>query len=112
MYQKAVPPTDSELNYPFVSWFYTRAVLRHTALLSAIWTAKGWGPLAFSIMLQSGLPGLRVTLSEDRRTPSSKRISYNSLERHTIITGITRATIANSLSQPHLEFRLPCVSDR
>ena len=93
---------DNEINYPFVSWFYTRAVLNHASLLASIWTAKGWGPLAFSIMLQSGLSGLRSSLDESRATSvPKKRISYNSLERHTIITGITRAAIANILQQAH-----------
>ncbi|KAJ3559110.1 hypothetical protein NM688_g536 [Phlebia brevispora] len=102
MYQRASPSSDQERNYPFVSWFYTRAVLKHTALLFAIWTAKGWGPLAFTIMLQSGLPALSATLQEENRGSNvKKRISYNTLERHAIITGITRASISNTLAQAH-----------
>lgn len=100
MYQKTSPP-DGENNHAFVSWFYARSVLRHTALLFAIWTAKGWGPLAFRIMLQTGMSTLTSTLSQDGTPDRSKRISYNSLERHAIITGITRAAISNLLAQAH-----------
>lgn len=93
---------DSENNYPFVSWFYTRAVLKHASLLFAVWTAKGWGPLAFTIMLQSGITMLSATLPEEGRgTNARKRISYNTLERHAIITGITRASISAILAQAH-----------
>ena len=102
MYGKAAPPMDNEINYPFVSWLYARAVLRHTALVFSIWAAKGWGPLAFTIMLQSGLSAVPGMLSEESKSSTaSKRVSYNTLERHTIISGVTRATITSILAQAH-----------
>lgn len=103
MYSRATPPADPETNYSFVAWLYTRAVLRHTSLLLAIWASKGWGPLAFSTLLHGGTATLPPTLTQESDSASngSKRVSYNSAERLTSITGITRFTISSILSQVH-----------
>ncbi|KAJ4469401.1 transport protein Trs120 or TRAPPC9 TRAPP II complex subunit-domain-containing protein [Lentinula edodes] len=64
-----VPPSEVE-NYQYLSYLYCCCVLRHTSLLFAIWSAKGWGPLAFTTMLQPGpTPYLPPTLSHSESIP-------------------------------------------
>jgi trafficking protein particle complex subunit 9 len=103
LYYKFTPNSDAENSYPFVSWFYTRAVLRHTSLLYAIWSAKGWGQLAFSTLLQTGLSVPPPTLTEDTHSSSRKlkRMSYSAFQRLTIASGISRSMIADVLAQAH-----------
>ncbi|KAI0093921.1 TRAPP II complex [Irpex rosettiformis] len=102
LYYRATPPSDTESGYAFVSWFYSRAVLRYTTLLYAIWSAKGWGQLAFATLLNTGLGVFPPTLTNG--APSSqnaKRSSYGAFERLTVATGITRGLIADVLAQVH-----------
>ena len=94
LYSKAASPSDGETNFPILASLYSRAVLRHSISLYAIWSAKGWGLHAFTQMLRPGLaspiePGADKTSSEA------------ALERLTSITGIARSSIAAVLSQAH-----------
>ncbi|GLB34932.1 putative transport protein Trs120 or TRAPPC9, TRAPP II complex subunit [Lyophyllum shimeji] len=89
------PTGDGEPNYSLLSYLYTCCVLRHASLLFATWSAKGWGPLAFTTMLQPGpKPYLPPTLSQDEN-------NWANLERLSSISGISRSSIANILSQVH-----------
>ncbi|KAI0797912.1 TRAPP II complex [Abortiporus biennis] len=99
IYFKATP-ADAETDYAHLSHLYVRAVLRHVALLSAIWSTKGWGPLAFKAMLQPGVSHLSQT-SAQQTGKGEKRLSTANLERLSLITGITRCSIAAILSQAH-----------
>lgn len=92
---------DGEVNYALLSYLYSRAVLRHTSLLYSIWSGKGWGPLAFSAMLQYGLTSLPPVLAQETSSSSERRLAFSGLERLTSITGISRATIAATLTQAH-----------
>ncbi|KAE9396079.1 hypothetical protein BT96DRAFT_1041682 [Gymnopus androsaceus JB14] len=90
-----VPPSDPE-NYPLLSYLYCCCVLRQTSLLFAIWSAKGWGPLAFTTMLQPGpTPYLPPTLTHSEST------TWANLERLSSISGISRAAISSLLAQVH-----------
>ncbi|KAF7323014.1 hypothetical protein HMN09_00081100 [Mycena chlorophos] len=89
-------PVDGEHNYSLLSYMYCRAVLRQASLLFAIWSAKGWGPLAFSTMLQPGpSPYLPPTMASDGAA------SWANLERLSSLSGISRATISTVLTQVH-----------
>ncbi|KAF5391257.1 hypothetical protein D9757_001865 [Collybiopsis confluens] len=90
-----IPPSDPE-HYPFLSYLYCCCVLRHVSLLFAIWSAKGWGPLAFTTMLQPGpTPYLPPTLSHSEST------SWANLERLSSLSGISRSAISSLLAQVH-----------
>ncbi|THH33843.1 hypothetical protein EUX98_g252 [Antrodiella citrinella] len=99
LYAKAPTASDSDVDYPILAYLYARAILRHTSLLFSIWSGKGWGPLAFSIMLQYGLTSLPPVLGRDNK--AENRLSFSGLERLTSITGISRASIAATLTQAH-----------
>lgn len=94
LYSKAAAPSDGEMNYPILAGLYSRAVLRHSISLYAVWSAKGWGLHAFSQMLQ---PGLTSPLEAG----GDKTATEAALERLTAITGISRASIAAVLAQAH-----------
>ena len=80
--------------HSLLAFLYCNCVLRQASLLFAVWSAKGWGPLAFTTMLQPGpRPYLPPTLSADA--------DWLNLERLTIITGIARSTISGVLTQLH-----------
>ncbi|KDQ60798.1 hypothetical protein JAAARDRAFT_31778 [Jaapia argillacea MUCL 33604] len=88
--------SDGDSHLPLLVHLHTCAVLRHTALLFAVWSAKGWGPLAFTTMLQPGSsPYLPPTLSHDHST------SDINLERLSSLSGISRSQIAVVLAQAH-----------
>ncbi|KAJ4474536.1 TRAPP II complex [Lentinula lateritia] len=90
-----VPPSEVE-NYQYLSYLYCCCVLRHTSLLFAIWSAKGWGPLAFTTMLQPGpTPYLPPTLSHSEST------TWANLERLSSMSGIPRTTVSSLLAQVH-----------
>ena len=102
MYAKAPSTADGEVNYSLISYLHSRAILRHTSLLYSIWSGKGWGPLAFNTLLQSGFNSLPPALAENpNKTGLDKRLTFSGLERLTSITGISRATIAATLAQAH-----------
>ncbi|KAK7054867.1 hypothetical protein VNI00_003330 [Paramarasmius palmivorus] len=86
---------EGEQNQALLSYLYCCSVLRHSSLLFAVWSAKGWGPLAFTTMLQPGpTPYLPPTVTQDARDPCS-------LERLSIISGVSRSAIANVAAQAH-----------
>jgi hypothetical protein len=97
MYYKATPPTsDTEQNHFYLAYLYCTAVIRQTSLFFSVWSAKGWGPLAFTTMLQ---PGASTYLP-----PTLSHAEHNTLlnlERLSSVTGISRATIAGLLAQVH-----------
>ncbi|KAG6879987.1 hypothetical protein C0992_008580 [Termitomyces sp. T32_za158] len=89
------PTSEGDPNYSLLSYLYTSCVLRHSFFLFAIWSAKGWGPLALTAMLQPGpKPYLPPTLSKDGN-------SWAHLERLSSVSGISRGSIASILSQFH-----------
>lgn len=95
LYYKS-PTADGEPNYPLLSYLYTSCVLRHSSFLFAIWSAKGWGPLAFTTMLQPA-PTLHLppTLFIDE---NARGVSF---ERLSSISGISRWSITAVLAQVH-----------
>ncbi|KAG6814362.1 hypothetical protein H0H92_010948 [Tricholoma furcatifolium] len=94
LYYKS-PTSEGDPNYSLLSYLYTSCILRHSSLLFAVWSAKGWGPLAFTAMLQPGpKPYLPPTISKDEN-------SWAHLERLSSTSGISRASIASTLSQIH-----------
>ncbi|KAJ7940592.1 TRAPP II complex [Mycena leptocephala] len=95
LYQRS-PAVDGEHNYSLLAYLYSCAVLRQASLLFSIWSAKGWGPLAFSTMLQPGpTPYLPPTLSHEGLT------SWANLERLSTLSGISRSNISSVLAQVH-----------
>ncbi|KAL0581718.1 hypothetical protein V5O48_000300 [Marasmius crinis-equi] len=70
-----------------------------TILVLDAWAAGqglGWGPMAFTTMLQSGpTPYLPPTVTQETRN------SWSKLERLSIISGISRYSISNALSPAH-----------
>ncbi|KAJ6630827.1 TRAPP II complex [Mycena sp. CBHHK59/15] len=90
------PAVDGEHNYSLLAYLYSCAVLRQASLLFSVWSAKGWGPLAFSTMLQPGpAPYLPPTISHDGLT------SWANLERLSTISGVSRSSISAVLAQVH-----------
>ncbi|KAJ7343441.1 TRAPP II complex [Mycena albidolilacea] len=95
LYQR-FPGGDGEHNYSLLAYLYSCAVLRQASLLFSIWSAKGWGPVAFGTMLQPGpTPYLPPTLSHEGLT------SWANLERLSSLSGIPRASISAVLAQVH-----------
>ncbi|KAI6022691.1 TRAPP II complex [Pisolithus marmoratus] len=92
LYLKSASP-ETARDYSLLALVYVTAVLRQASLLFCVWSSKGWGALAFASMLQP-----------EPTSYLQKIISDNSvvgLERLSVITGITRGQIANTLSQAH-----------
>ncbi|KAI0928535.1 hypothetical protein AcW1_005748 [Taiwanofungus camphoratus] len=112
LYYKSTPSSEPETTYSLLAHLYTQSILRHTSLLFAVWTAKGWGPLAFSTMLHPGAnlyldsfmsagadsSAATVTVTTNG---SNSRTTFADLERLTTITGIPRVLIASTLAQVH-----------
>lgn len=73
---------------------YTDCVLRHTQLLFAIWSGKGWGSAAFQTLLNAKLPPIFKSA-----TPSEA-----DMFRMSMITNISRSQIATTLAQAHGPF--------
>ncbi|PBK78204.1 hypothetical protein ARMSODRAFT_947080 [Armillaria solidipes] len=83
-------------HHSLVAYLYCCCVLRHSSLLFSVWSAKGWGPLAFTTMLQPGTtPYLPPTISYEDRN------SWSHLERLSSISGISRISIASVIAQAH-----------
>jgi len=92
LYHKT-PAPEGEQVHSLLALLYCTCVLRQSSLLFAIWSAKGWGPLAFTTMLHPGpRPYIPPTLTDN---------DWFTLERLTSLSGISRSTIANVLSQLH-----------
>lgn len=96
MYSKIVPGHDQDQQYPFLTYLYITCVLRHTSLLYSVWSAKGWGPVAFTTLVDPGpTPRIPPTLSHP------DQLSFVNLERLSITSGIKRSQISEVLSQAH-----------
>ncbi|ETW85889.1 hypothetical protein HETIRDRAFT_42700 [Heterobasidion irregulare TC 32-1] len=98
LYSKAVPSSssDAEQRLDILAYLYSTAVLRQTSLFFATWSAKGWGPLAFTAMLHPGpLPYIPPTLAyAEYNTPANR-------DRLSSISGITASHISVILAQAH-----------
>ncbi|TDL27497.1 hypothetical protein BD410DRAFT_762504 [Rickenella mellea] len=96
MYSKATPSPEEGLQYTHLAFLYVTAVMRHAGLLFSVWSAKGWGPLAFMTMLHPGPhPYLPPTI-----TPAISQASFH-LDRMSAISGIQRSEISAVLVQLH-----------
>jgi len=96
MYSKIVPGSDQDQQYPLLTHIYITCVLRHTSLLYSVWSAKGWGPVAFATLLNPGpTPHVPPTLAHP------DQLSFVSLERLSVSSGIKRSQISEVLSQAH-----------
>ncbi|KAI8998543.1 TRAPP II complex [Trametes punicea] len=104
LYQKTTPSSEPEATLSLLAYLYCSSVLRHSTLLYSVWSSKGWGPLAFTAMIQPGPSQFLPATLPNNASPtsaSSARNTYAALERLSSITGITRTQIAASLSQAH-----------
>jgi len=96
MYSKIIPGQDQVQQYPLLTYIYVTCVLRHTSLLYAVWSAKGWGPVAFTTLLNPGpTPCIPPTLAHP------DQLAFVNLERLSISSGIKRSQISEVLSQAH-----------
>lgn len=93
LYHKASVPSDLSQDHSLLALTYCTAVMRQTSLLFCTWSTKGWGALAFASMLQPG------STSYTQRTTSDS--SWTNLERISIVSGVSRSQIANTVSQAH-----------
>lgn len=92
LYQKT-PAPDGQLVHSLLASLYCTCVLRQSSLLFATWSAKGWGPLAFTTMLHPGpKPYVPPTLADN---------NWFTLERLTSLSGIPRSSISSALGQLH-----------
>ncbi|KIY72144.1 hypothetical protein CYLTODRAFT_434842 [Cylindrobasidium torrendii FP15055 ss-10] len=96
LYQKVTPPSDAEHAYTLLSYLYCRCILRHSSLLFSVWSAKGWGPLAFLAMMQ---PGTNAYLPPT--ITAGERDVWGTLERLSMISGVSRLSVATVLAQVH-----------
>ncbi|KAF8636691.1 hypothetical protein AX17_003496 [Amanita inopinata Kibby_2008] len=95
LYQKSAI-TEGEHNYALLSYIYTSCILRHASLFFSIWSAKSWGPLAFTTMLQPGpRPYLPPTLTH------GESAAWANLERLSTLSGVTRSFISSIIAQAH-----------
>ncbi|KAF9264661.1 hypothetical protein L218DRAFT_861806 [Marasmius fiardii PR-910] len=87
---------EGEQNMSLLSYLYCSCALRHASLLFSVWSAKGWGPLAFTTMLHSGpTPYVPPTVTQETRD------SWSKVERLSMISGVNRHTISSVISQAH-----------
>jgi hypothetical protein len=86
-------PSDLSQDHSLLALTYCTAVMRQTSLLFCTWSTKGWGALAFASMLQPG------STSYTQKTTSDS--SWTNLERISIVSGVSRSQIANTVSQAH-----------
>jgi hypothetical protein len=93
LYAKATPMSDGEHHYNLISYLYSITILRHATILSSTWTARGWGPLALSTMMnpRNAPP---VPLGNDLAT-LTQREKLSSLSR------VQRSHVAEVLSAAH-----------
>jgi hypothetical protein len=89
------PAPDNEQIHALLAFLYCGCILRQTSLLFAIWSSKGWGPLAFTTMLRASKPYVPPTLA------SHETGNWVDLERLSAITGISRSSISTILTQIH-----------
>lgn len=89
MYSHA-PLGANSTEYPSLVLLYTDAALRYCNFLFSIWSALGWGPMAFLGMMNPGLP----PAFKDKVTPAHRW-------RMTSTSTITRTQIANVAAMAH-----------
>ncbi|CAE6420852.1 unnamed protein product [Rhizoctonia solani] len=114
-------PVTADSEYSLLSLLYTEATLRTSTLLFAIWSAKGWGPVAFGTLVRGGIPPIFANLASEGANAKSDgpidptknlgpTLSHLSdrptaplapLLRMSTITQISRAQIANVAGQAH-----------
>ncbi|CAE6339014.1 unnamed protein product [Rhizoctonia solani] len=114
-------PVTADSEYSLLSLLYTEAALRASTLLFAIWSAKGWGPVAFGTLVRGGIPPIFANLASEGANAKSDgpidptknlgpTLSHLSdrptaplapLLRMSTITQISRAQIANVAGQAH-----------
>ncbi|CAE6490486.1 unnamed protein product [Rhizoctonia solani] len=114
-------PVTADSEYSLLSLLYTEAALRTSTLLFAIWSAKGWGPVAFGTLVRGGIPPIFANLASEGANAKSAdpidptknlgpALSHLSdrptaplapLLRMSTITQISRAQIANVAGQAH-----------
>ena len=96
MYSKIVPGQDQIQQYPLLTYIYVTCVLRHTSLLYSVWSAKGWGPVTFTTLLNPGpTPSVPPTLDHP------DQLSFASLERLSLSSGIKRSQVSEVMTQAH-----------
>ncbi|KAI0062282.1 hypothetical protein BV25DRAFT_1945461 [Artomyces pyxidatus] len=96
LYSRTNPTSDPDHRYDLLAYLYTVAILRHSSLLFATWSSKGWGPLAFSALLHPGpTPYLPPTLMH-----ADSHLLINR-DRLSTISGVSRTQISAVLSQAH-----------
>lgn len=88
--------SSSEADSSHIMLLYTQCICRHTALLFSVWASKGWGSLAFTTLIHTGLPPAFTSLRPDNEH----------LLRMSNLTKISRGQIANLLAQAHGPFML------
>jgi hypothetical protein len=96
LYLKSTPNADAEQSYALFAYLYSSAVLRQALLLFAIWSSKGWGPVALSVMMQPNPSAYLPPMFSNADTTS-----WSDLERLSTVTGISRALIASVVAQAH-----------
>ena len=89
MYSHA-PLGPNSTEYPSLVLLYTDATLRYCNFLFSIWSATGWGPMAFLGMMNPGLP----QAFKGKVTPAHRW-------RMTSMSTITRTQIANVAAMAH-----------
>ncbi|KAF8744659.1 hypothetical protein RHS02_01740, partial [Rhizoctonia solani] len=114
-------PVTADSEHSLLSLLYTEASLRTGTLLFAIWSAKGWGPVAFGTLVRGGIPPVFANLASEGANAKSDgpidptknlgpTLSHLSdrptapvapLLRMSTITQISRAQIANVAGQAH-----------
>jgi len=96
LYSKAMPISESKEELSLLTYLYCSSCFRHSELLFSVWSAKGWGPLAFTAMLHPGpMPYVAPILSHG--SAGSAELP----DRLSTITGISVFEIAGTLSQFH-----------
>lgn len=115
-------PVTADSEHSLLALLYTEAALRTGILLFSIWSAKGWGPVAFGTLVRGGIPPVFASLAgEGAKTdhpaladdptrnlhPTLSNLSDRptaplaQLLRMSTITQISRSQIANVAGQAH-----------
>lgn len=106
-------PVTADSEHSLLALLYTDAALRTGTLLFAIWSAKGWGPVAFGTLVRGGIPPVFANLADPNANANPDpvaRLRYLSdrptpplppLLRMSTITQLSRAQIANVAGQAH-----------
>lgn len=93
LYTRYMPLNDQAA---LISYLYISCILKHSHMLFSIWSGKGWGPMAFMTMLNSGtLPYTPPTLMKGSSRTAGR------LDSLTLASAVTRSEISTVLSQCH-----------